>query len=350
MSDASAPGKLVIAGEYAVLHGAPAIATAVGVRAHGSVVKCDGSSSFFIDSASGREYEFECSENLGFRWLGSAPRERGAILQAVLETVLAEVPGLSRFPDLKVGLDTDAFYSHVATQSVKLGLGSSAAVLVALVGALMSILEISVDDQSMTRICVMAHQRFQRGRGSGIDVAASVNGGLISVRAPRRGSDLLVDRLSWPAGFYLLPVWSGESASTLKLLSYVDSFHEQNPDAFERQIHALIKHAESVNAAWQEQSAPEILSALDSYSDALRNFDQEAEIGIWTEAHERLRAIAERSGARYKTSGAGGGDFGFAYTDVRAVAYKVMEAYGSAGVKMLELPPRVKGLTIDHLS
>lgn len=350
MSDASAPGKLVITGEYAVLHGAPAIAVAVGVRARASVVKCDGNGSFFVDSASGRDYAFECSANLGFRWIGSAPRDRGAILQAVLETFLAEMRGLKKFPDLTVRMDTDAFYRHAESQSVKLGLGSSAAVLVALVGALVNILELSVDDRSMTRICVMAHRRFQRGQGSGIDVATAVNGGVVSVRALCSGPDLLVDRLSWPADFYLLPVWSGESASTLKLLSHVDSYREQNPEAFERQIHSLSRHAESVNRAWHEQSAARILSALDGYSETLRKFDQQAEIGIWTAAHEWLRGIAEQGGARYKTSGAGGGDFGFAYTDTRAVADKIIDAYGSAGVTMLELPSMAKGLTIDNRS
>jgi mevalonate kinase len=64
--------------------------------------------------------------------------------------------------------------------------------------------------------------------------------------------------------------------------------------------------------------------------------------------HERLRKLAEQHGARYKTSGAGGGDFGFAFTDSRDVADAVRKDFIGAGHFVLESPLAAKGLTIER--
>ena len=88
MSDASAPGKLVIAGEYAVLHGAPAVVMALDVRAQATVSRVAKTDSVLVDSVSGQEFRFHCHEQKGFQWLGRAPGERGRILLVVLSTFL----------------------------------------------------------------------------------------------------------------------------------------------------------------------------------------------------------------------------------------------------------------------
>ena len=347
MSDASAPGKLVIVGEYAILHEAPAIVTAVGVHARAKVSSSTDGSGVFVDSASNHEFPFRFDQQQGFHWSGNDPGGRGGILQAVLETFLEEMPDIGSFPPLRISMDTGAFYRAVQAESRKLGLGSSAAVLVALVGALFDALGLDVDREGALRFCTAAHRNFQGGQGSGVDIAAAIHGGVLGVRVSAADTNISVDRLAWPDGLFILPVWSGESASTVKLLSRLYAFRDRNPDAFDSQMQILKSLAELANTAWIEQSTQKVLTAVDEYAQALRSLDRKATIGIITDAHEQLRMLTEHYGARYKTSGAGGGDFGFAYTDSLDVADAVRKAFADAGFFVLELPLATVGLTVN---
>jgi mevalonate kinase len=260
---------------------------------------------------------------------------------------MAEIPGPVDVPAIAIELNTEKFYCHTAAEARKLGLGSSAAVLVALVGALADTLGISLDNETLTRVCVTAHRNFQHGQGSGVDVAAAINGGVVGVQLEGSGANICVERLSWPSGFFIVPVWSGESASTVELLSNFSSYCERNPGAYERRVKSLLERAESVGEAWRAKSVGQILAAIDGYEEALRRLDQEADIGILTDEHERLRVLAAQCGAHYKTSGAGGGDFGFAYTDSATVTDAVSKAYSEAGFSILGISPETPGLTLD---
>jgi phosphomevalonate kinase len=347
MSDASAPGKLVIAGEYAVLHGAPAIVLAVGVRAHATVLRIEGNDSVLVNSVNGQEFRFSCLKQHGLQWLESTPGEGGRILHAVLDTFLDEKPNYGDLPALRISMKTDAFYKRVGSEFRKLGLGSSAAVLVALVGAIFDALSEPVDIPCISRFCYAAHRRFQDGHGSGVDVAAAINGGVLANRVVQSSVNLSISRLVWPDDLFILPVWSGQSASTVELLSRFNAYSDRNPDAFGRQMQDLTDHAERVHAAWLEHSVNDILTTLDGYQAALRSFDRKAAIGIITDAHEQLRDLVEHHGARYKTSGAGGGDFGFAFTNSREVAVAVRKDFVNAGYFVLDSSIATNGLMID---
>ena len=347
MSDASAPGKLVIIGEYAVLHGAPAIVTAVDVRARATAVRSTDGQRILVDSASNQEFGFRCDRRHGFQWVGDHPGERGEILQAVLATLLKQMPDISSIPPVRISMDTDGFYRIEQAESRKLGLGSSAAVLVALTGALFDALGVDIEAEDATQFCIAAHRHFQGGHGSGADIAAAINGGVLGVRATDAGANISIDRLDWPDGLFILPVWSGESASTVDLLSRFYLYRNRKPDEFDGQIRILTNHAERAQAAWLDQSVQNVLAAMDGYDEALRLLDHEAAIGIQTDIHERLRTISKRHGARYKTSGAGGGDLGIAYTDSAAVADEVRSALIDAGFYVLESPLSTSGLTVD---
>jgi len=347
MSDASAPGKLIIAGEYAVLHGAPAIVLAVDVRAQATVSRIAEPESILVDSVSGQQFRFRCSQQDALQWLGDEPGEGGRILHAVLTTFLDEMPGYTNVPSLRISMKTDAFYRRVGTESRKLGLGSSAAVLVALVGALFDALSEPVNKPEIGEFCYAAHRRFQDGQGSGVDIAAAVNGGVLANRRMSSDTNLSITRLVWPDSLFILPVWSGESASTVELLSRFNAYRSGNPGSFARHMQRLQDYAEQVYAAWMGQSVENILTSLDGYQVALRRFDRDAGIGIITDAHERLRQLSENNNAKYKTSGAGGGDFGFAFTNSRDVADAVRNDFIDAGYLVPDSAIAANGLTID---
>ncbi len=347
MTDASAPGKLLLVGEYAVLDGAPAITAAIDVHARAKVIAIPGSESVFFDALSGQAYYFVIDGNNGLRWTGEHPGDNGAIVQAVISSCVLYSTLLDDGPSFRVSMNTDEFYSQIGGNWTKLGVGSSAAVLVALVGALVAELNLVMSAEELLAVCHTAHHRFQGGRGSGADVATAVHGGVIAVRRGANPQAVDVTRCGWPSGLSAMPIWSGVSASTPELLIRFEKFKADNPDDYRRHIRHLKALAEQACVAWSEQSVLDILSALAGYDDALRALDDNAQIGINTPPHVRIRQLVERHGAVYKTSGAGGGDFGLALTDSTAVLDAVRADCVDSGYAILDKSFAVEGLVIS---
>jgi len=350
MTIATAPGKLVLFGDYAVLQGAPAAAVSVDVRARAKVDVAAGRDSVFFDLAGGKAYDFVVEPGSPLRWVGEQPADRGTLLAAVMDTCheLAHLRGA--VPALRISINTDEFFTTSGDMTMKLGLGSSAAALVALTGALVHALRIPLEETSLVNVCHAAHRRFQGGRGSGIDIAAAVLGQVVGVHPDTRQDYPNAQPIDWPDGLFMLPVWSGNSASTPELVARFEAFQAQSPDAFGHHLRHLTRFARQADVAWRGGLVAELLSALVGYDNALASLDYEAGIGINTDAHEKLRGLAERHGAVYKTSGAGGGDFGIVLTDSAAVRDAVDAELSGAGYTVLRRRLNVDGLTVEGVS
>lgn len=314
MPEATAPGKLVIAGEYAVLDGAPAIAAAVDVRARASV------------------------SNAG-------NRERSKLVEAVISTIGEKVADGS-VEDLCISVNTDDFFVDRAGEGrVKLGLGSSAAAIVASAGALVRAVELPADAATMLELCCAAHRKFQAGHGSGIDVATSLTGGVVGIRPADTAPS--VESLDWPAGLEMLAVWSGHSASTPELLGRLENYRERDAGGFRAHMKNLKSLAEACRAAWADKPASAIMATLAAYDEALRAMDSDGRIGVGTDAHDSLRGISTDCGAVYKTSGAGGGDFGIAFSDSRQTIDDLKSGFLDAGYTVLDRATGVNGLAVS---
>ena len=346
MTDASAPGKLVLVGEYAVLSGAPAIVTAVDVRARVKVMAIPGAESTFFDTATGRAYYFVIEDGAGLRWVDEQPEVTGTILEAVIAACSEHSLLFADGPSFRVSIDTDDFFTQVDGRWTKLGIGSSSAALVALVGALADELNLSMTPEEILAICHSAHRRFQGGSGSGADVATAVYGGVIAARRAPESETIDVTRCDWPEDLLALPIWSGVSASTTDLLKRYERFQDDNPDDYRRHLRRLKSISEQACVAWTEQSVIDVLNALAGYDDALLALDADARIGISSEPHDRIRQLVEQQGAIYKTSGAGGGDFGLALTDSAELLDAVRVACRDAGFEILDKPFLAEGLIV----
>ncbi len=346
MTDASAPGKLVLVGEYAVLDGAPAIAAAIDVRARARVLATAGAESVFFDALSGQAYYFVIDGSNGLHWIGEQPGANGAILEAVISSCSEHSTLFDDGPSFRVSMNTDDFFTHLGGRWTKLGVGSSAAVLVALVGALVTELNLVMSPEELLAVCHTAHRRFQGGLGSGADIATAVHGGVVAVRRGTEPETVSADGRGWPSGLSALPIWSGVSASTPELLVRFETFRADHPDQYRRHLRRLKVLAEQACVAWSEQSVIDVLSALAGYDEALRTLDDDAQIGINTEPHIRIRQLVERHGAVYKTAGAGGGDLGLALSDSPAVIEAVRADCVNDGIAMLEKSFAVEGLAI----
>jgi phosphomevalonate kinase len=345
MPEASAPGKLIIVGEYAVIEGAPAIATAVDVRARATVSDSDDRDSILFDALSEQAFHFYLDNDQCLRWCEESPGARGTILEAVFETFRERLAGEAD-PKLHFSIDTDSFYAPTPGGLSKLGLGSSAAALVALVGAFMSAVGWTSSDAEMLSICCIAHRKFQGGRGSGIDIATALNGGVVGIRPGELDTSPTATSLDWLDGLLMLPVWSGSSASTPELLDRFNRYRDRNPHEYSDHIQRLTSLAEDANQAWVDQSPGNFLAALEAYDLALQAMDVDGAIGINTDIHDVLRSLSSRHGAIYKTSGAGGGDFGIALTDSADVIKSLRTAFADSGYLTLSSSANVDGLTV----
>jgi phosphomevalonate kinase len=304
MIEAQAPGKLLISGEYAVLQGAPAIAMAVNVQAQARIRPAAGASRLAVPEAGSWAFQWQADGQP--QWLDLPDAGQGRVLEAILATLATRRLLPAALPALDIELDSRAFQHRRPDGSrQKLGLGSSAAITVAAARALLAAL--GQGDAPLLDICGDAHRRLQGGAGSGIDVMVAVHGGVVGV--DHTGSVL---QLAWPEGLHWLAAWSGRAASTPELIARFTAFATGQPGEFQRQLQKLDQRARAVLENWQQRKVERILVAIDAYGTALRELDAAARIGIWTPEHERLSAIAREAGAVYKTSGAGGGDFGMA--------------------------------------
>jgi len=346
MTDASAPGKLLLVGEYAVLSGAPAIVTAVDVRARVKVVAMPGTESIFFDAVSGRAFYFSIDDSTGLRWVGESPEATGTILEAVIASCSEHSILFDDGPSFRVSINTDDFFTHVGGRWTKLGVGSSSAALVALVGALADELNLTLSPEALLAICHSAHRRFQGGIGSGADIATAVYGGVVAVRRGAEPEKINVMPCAWPSDLLVLPIWSGVSASTPELLARFEQYESKNPDDYRRHLRRLKALSEQACVAWTEQSVIDVLNALAGYDDALRAFDIDAQIGINSEPHDRIRQLVEQHGAVYKTSGAGGGDFGLALTNSTRILDAVRTSCHDDGFEFLDKPFPAGGLAV----
>ncbi len=283
---ASAPGKVVLWGEYAVLTGAPAGVMAVNRYAH---VHLEPRHQDWLFSSAG-------FLTPGLRKAGTD--FSGEPAAGVAELVLQSWDYQAMPVPFGLHSDTAAFYLHGNT---KLGIGSSAALCTATYRALAELLNRPVNLAE----AIAMHRAFQASKGSGLDVAASWYGGVI------RFQDGEAQPQHWPEDLHWQVMFTGASASTTtQVASFSHWLREHDP--------APVKHLAQCSATLC--TAPGNLHAWHAYVAALAELDQTAGLNIYTEPHNRLARLASDLDLVYKPCGAGGGDIGIALgTDPEAL-------------------------------
>ena len=332
---ASAPGKLVLLGEYAVLEGAPALVLAVDRRASAMLAPGNSNAWEIVSPTLGLQARLRLQDG-DAKWLDDAPAEL-----AWIATLLARFPQAQELPPCRIELDSDAFHVDHAGIRAKLGLGSSAALTVALLGALHAIANAAPPTLGEA---IEAHRAIQHGQGSGIDVAASLSGGLSCFRLD--GGAVQVTSMRLPDGLRWCCVYSGRPASTRAMLATVAAWREREPIAFTQCTRELATISSRGIDAMAAHDAAAFLSSLHEYADALARFGEAAGADIASREHRAIAAIAADCGCVYKSCGAGGGDVGvtFAVEDTRLRAFAVCVA--QAGYPVIDLAGDPKGLAV----
>lgn len=222
--------------------------------------------------------------------------------------------------------------------SRKLGLGSSAAIVVATLAALTSTEGESVAAlrARVFDLAMRAHRHVQPD-GSGIDVAASTFGGVLVCRI-REGHALALDAVTFPAPVRV--VASRTPASTKDMVARVRAYRDASPAAF---TSILDRAASAATAARDATEESGLLAALRDQDDALRALARASGAPIFTAEFDALARIAERDGAFLGPSGAGGGDVA-----IRVGSAPASEAFATAlgelGVDAIDLEVGAEGV------
>lgn len=328
---ARAPGKLFLLGEYAVLDGCPAVVAAIDRFVAVSIDGTANGPGVRIQSALGM-VEFSCA---------APPAESGPLRFAIaaFRTAVHQLPELARHHlsiTVVSGLDEPT--------GMKLGLGSSAAVTVAVTAALFAVAGHPLTTDTRHRIfssALEAHRRAQGNTGSGTDIAASVYGGALLFR-PREGLPEIT-ALTLPPDTQMLVGWTGEPASTPGLVqrySEVDNGRAAKRTAFVRATQTSVR--DFVGAL--EQGALSVAAVL-ANGHLLEQLADDLDLELLTPRLRQLVNLARKEGAGAKISGAGGGDCGIAFTQDAATGRRVRAAWEAVGLTPLDVSIYPEGVT-----
>ncbi len=284
---ASAPGKALISGEYAVLHGAPAVVMALDRRARVTVEDSKSDSHEVIAPGFSDTVGRFNLESGRLVWLdGDVDVYR--LFHAVVD---AAAPEFER--PLRFSLDTRTFVAPLSGQ--KLGFGSSAS----LASALAVALDAAASNEILPLLAAASgHREFQSGQGSGADVAASLAGGLIEYRMGETGWTVL----DWPVGLRYRYFYSGVSADTRERIARAQ-VSDEAPQA-------LVDASVIATESFRSGNPRIIIAALRHYCTALRDYSDRLDLDIFGAGHDLLADAADDLGVVYKPCGAGGGDIG----------------------------------------
>lgn len=221
---ASAPGSLMLLGEYAVLHGKPALVAAIDQRITVALTKADDRKVTIHSDLHG---QYATS-------LDNLTLEKP--FQFILQTLIHCRARLR-----------DGLNLHIASQmSDQVGFGSSAAVTVATLAAIYAWINLPVSPLELVRQGRQIIQTVQ-GRGSGADVAASVYGGLVNYLA----LPVSVEKIA--VTHPLTVIYSGYKTPTSDMIERVQSRFAAYPSLFRQLCHGIGQCAiDGANAARQE--------------------------------------------------------------------------------------------------
>jgi phosphomevalonate kinase len=336
----SAPGKLFVSGEYAVLWGGVGRVVAVPPRTLALARRRDdGRVEVLLE---GRRLEGSVTPQ-GVAWR-EPPAQAAHFVSRAIDLALRASPG-SR------GGFTVAFSPSPTSGGHKLGLGSSARAAVLATEATRWAVDAAFDT---LKLALVAHAEAQGGRGSGGDVAAIFAGGTVAYRRYElaallkeaaagglagglsRSGPVEVNREAPPA-LELIYVFTGQSASTPALIGQAERTLQpaQRTD--------FVRRSDELSAALQQALARGDLAVVREACDGLQ-----ALLDGLTSAPQptlqRVLQLARASGCAAKQSGAGGGDGCLAFAPDADAASRLVETVEARGflARRLEVAPGLR--------
>lgn len=352
MIEASASGKLYLAGEYAVVEaGYPALIAAVNQHLFAQIRQADTGSIY-----STQQPDLEVAWSRRGKEIAIASPHPYQLIVSSIQVVEDYVRALGVVVDSLYRLDIRSDLDDEQS-GIKYGLGSSGAVTVAVVKVLLSYYHQKTVPLLVYKLAVLAQLRLGMS-GSFGDLAASSFGGLIAYRSVDRHwlkeamdclpilewvaqdwKDLSIQRLALPEGLGLLVGWTGAAASTDQLVANMQGqLNQERKEAIYRQfLQANRSCVDRLIRACQESDSLAVREAIALNRKQLQDFSAGMGLMIETPQLSRLCQLAVKEGAVAKSSGAGGGDCGICLVDSPAQKERIAKAWKAVGITPLPL-------------
>ncbi|RKQ29083.1 phosphomevalonate kinase [Oceanobacillus halophilus] len=246
---------------------------------------------------------------------------------------------------------------------IKYGLGSSAAVVTSVVNAMLKIfLPEEPSKELIFKLASISHVITQ-GNGSGADIAASTYGGILyyssfqadwlrtEYKNAKTVTELVeknwtyfsVKTMEMPKDIYFCVGWTGNAASTAKLVDKILRLEENNPEQFYRFLEDSKFAVNKFYTGMNESNLSLVLEGVKENRRALAKVGEHANTPIETVQLSNLCNLAEQHGGAGKPSGAGGGDCGIAFMPSKEKAEHVIKAWEKEGIKPLFIHPYPHG-------
>ncbi|WP_394404591.1 phosphomevalonate kinase [Streptococcus sp. 20-1249] len=347
-----APGKLYLAGEYAVVEaGYPALIMAVDQYIHVTIQKASRGTIF-----SSQDPHLEVPwMRMGDRIVCQTDHPYDLVESAmqIAEDYVSAL-GLSLETVYQISITSDL--DNEATGQ-KYGLGSSGAITVVVVKAVLAYFNQFANPDLIYKLAVLAQMRLQM-KGSFGDIAASSFGGVIAYHSVDKGwlsgkiaelslldlletpwQGLAIESLTIPQSLTLQVGWTGAAASTDDLVSYVqDKLGQEERDLAHRQFLSDSRQCvKKLIQACREDDTNQFKQGISDNRQLLRQFSKDMGMKIETERLEKLCQIAEENGLAAKSSGAGGGDCGICFIENDQQREVITTAWAREQIQVLPL-------------
>lgn len=301
----SAPAKLFLLGDHAVVYEGACIITAVSARLYATLTRTqDATLTLHAPDVGLGTYQKPMTEI--FASLEKTGNSR------FVESCLAVFN--ERYPI------SDGLYITTRTEfNTELGIGSSSAVVAATLFGLAQLYEVELTHAELLELGIEAIQRVQN-LGSGADLAAAIYGGTIYYvnRSPRTVTPLPIDNLP------IFAAWSGSKVSTVNLVKEVGKLYKRRPTVVPAIIETMLNIVEAGKTAFGERDWETVGELMNIQHGLLHA------LGVDTASLSHIVFAAQAAGALgAKLSGAGGGDCAVILTspdDYASVQEKLQEA------------------------
>ena len=245
----SAPGKMMVAGEYAVLYGFPALVMAMDCRAKTTLTPADKCSVRGIDDA---VFEVIKEENV-VKILQAKPENQLRLFEVALNYFYKFHP----LPNYAITINSAGFFSH----GQKLGLGSSAAATVSLTAALLRAQTGKSPSPNDIRLHALAiHHRLNDGFGSGADIYASVFGGVF--RFSKQDTAIRHIQPWQNPNWIIQPVFSGKSQSTKSWVEKIQRWATQNLEEAQQQWQQINEATLMLHQGLETQNGEQLIKGI----------------------------------------------------------------------------------------
>lgn len=348
MIKVKAPGKLYIAGEYAVVQpGHKALVMAIDKfisaelvesKTKGSVKSYSNIKMIFSRNKDGIVVD---QKDDRFDYIFSA-------ISTVEEFLKAKGYKLS-FYDIKVKSELES------EDGIKYGLGSSAAVVVAVLKAILEFYRYDYTLMELFKLSCLSSILIKHETSCG-DIAAAVFTGILKYSSFSRleileryenekiedliASDwdkLSIEKLDINNDLDILIGWTKSPASSVNLVSNSIKNKNKNVVFFDRFLVESDECVEKIYEAYEVSDFDTIKKYISKNRELLIEYANEFGIEIEKEKLEKLIEISENFGLASKTSGAGGGDCGIAITNDKEVHGEIEKEWNKHKIIKLNL-------------